>query len=402
MTGLTESAERKPNRDAAGTNRYCTNRAKVRNITVEIDSLARDSVLRHVSLRRLGSIVTATSPAERQTVRNSDALAHRLLLHVLNTPAPPVRMPRYTGISAKRCPSVTCENTAGLKRASTSAARVRERWRVLRVLVHLVVVVVATPVLGACFSRPGFMVRTSPAVTPLVNGSRAEVASRVAELERSTTDGTLKGGALRNAQSELGDLRSRLETGDFQIGDQIIVTLLTPLADAPQVDTASVRAGMLVAFGSLQDVSVAGVLRSEIQPRMQAHVDRFFKGATVRVNLTTRLLLMGQVAQPGFYNISPDRPASEILRAGGGLTPLAQINEVTIRRDNAVIVKPKQWQAAVKVGTTVGELGLRPGDTVEIAGRRQFNWGSIFQLGFFAVSGFFALVQLLRFLYSVE
>lgn len=280
--------------------------------------------------------------------------------------------------------------------------RVRGLERFIRVMTGPSLLFLVTIALSACFSRPGFMVRTAPAVTPLVNGTRAEIATRVAELERRTSDGSLKGNALRDTLSELEILRARLQNGDFQVGDQIIVTLLTPLTETPQVDTASVRDGMLVAFGALQDASVAGVLRSEIQPRLQAHVDRFYKGATVRVNLTTRLLVMGAVAQPGFYNISPDRPASELLRAGGGLTPLARVNEVTIRRDKAVIVKPKQWQEAVKVGTTVGELGLRPGDTVEIGGKRQLNWQQIIQIGFLAISGFFALLQLLRFLYSVE
>lgn len=245
------------------------------------------------------------------------------------------------------------------------------------------------------------MVKTAPAVVPLVDGSRADIAARVAQLEQSTTDGSLRGDALENAQAELARLRTRLDRGDFQVGDQIIVTVTRPDAGGG-VDTASVRDGMKISFAALPDASVAGVLQSELQPRLQDHVDLYMKNATVRVNLTIRLQIVGFVARPGFYTISPDRPVSEVLALSGGLQPTAKLDEVTIRRNGQVIVKPQQWQEAVKVGTTVAQLGLRPGDEVEIGGQKPRNWVSILRSLTFIVSGLFAVLRLLQFFYRED
>ncbi len=250
--------------------------------------------------------------------------------------------------------------------------------------------------LAAC-SRPGFLVRTAPAVVPLVDASRAEVAARVGELETATSNGSLRGDDLRDAQAELARLQLRLDRGDFQVGDQIIVTVTQ--IDGVGVDTASVRDGMVISFAALPDASVAGVLLSEIQPRLQDHLDKYIKNATVRVNLTLRLQIVGFVGRPGFYVISPDRPVSEILALAGGLQASAKLDEVTIRRNGRVIVKPKQWQDAVKVGTTVAQLGLRPGDEVEIGGEKPRNWLQILRSIGFIATGLFSIIRLLQLFY---
>jgi protein involved in polysaccharide export with SLBB domain len=233
---------------------------------------------------------------------------------------------------------------------------------------------------------------------PLVDGTRDEIAVRVLELERATTDGSLKGEALREGRRDLIALRDRLANGDFQVGDQLIVTVSR---DQVIVDTATVRDGQMVAFSALPDVSLAGLLRSEVQPKLQAHVDRYRKEFSVRVNLLTRLQVAGEVARPGFYSISPDRPVSEIVMLAGGPTPLSKLDDVSIRRDRRLIVKASQWREAIRNGTTIAQLGLQPGDEIEIARRRaRLDAMQLIQIGFLVVSGTFAIIQLLNFLYA--
>jgi len=257
---------------------------------------------------------------------------------------------------------------------------------------------VAVLLLSGCLPRrPDFMIRTERATVPLVDGTRAQLAARVAELEQGTSSGSLKGNALKEGRRDLALLRTRLEGGDFLVGDQLIVTVSR---DEVSVDTATVRDGKMVAFATLPDVSLAGLLRSEVQPRLQAHVDRYRKDFTVRVNMLTRLQVAGQVAQPGFYSISPDRPVSELIMLAGGPTPLSKLDQVSIRRDRRLIVKPSQWRDAIKNGTTIAQLGLQPGDQVEVAGRTSIGAAQIIQIGFLAVSGAFAIFQLLTFIYA--
>lgn len=258
---------------------------------------------------------------------------------------------------------------------------------------------VALLLLSGCLPRrPDFMIRTERATVPLVDGTRAQIAARVAELEQGTGDGSLKGEALKEGVRDLASLRARLEDGDFHVGDQLIVTVSR---DDVQVDTATVRDGKMVSFAALPDVSLAGLLRSEVQARLQAHLDRYRKEFSVRVNLLTRLQVAGQVARPGFYSISPDRPVSEVIMLAGGPTPLSKLDQVSIRRDRRLIVKASQWRDAVKSGTTIAQLGLQPGDEIAIAGRRQgIGPVQIIQIGFLTISGTFAIIQLLNWIYA--
>lgn len=252
---------------------------------------------------------------------------------------------------------------------------------------------------GCLPRRPDFMIRTERAAVPLVDGTRAELATRVAELEQSIASGALKGDALNRARGDLASLRTRLESGDFQVGDQIIVTVTR---EEVVVDTATVREGKMVSFSALPDVSLAGLLRSEVQPRLQAHLDRYRKEFTLRVNLLTRLQVSGQIARPGFYSISPDRPVTELIMLAGGPTPLSKLDDVSIRRDRRLIVKPSQWREAARSGTTIAQLGLQTGDDIEIATKRNISATQIIQIGFLAISGTFAIIQLLTWIYSQE
>lgn len=256
----------------------------------------------------------------------------------------------------------------------------------------------ALVLLSGCLpKRPDFMIRTERASVPLVDGTRAEIAVRVAELEQSIADGSVKGSSKDLAVRDLELLRNRLAQGDFHVGDQLIVTVSR---ETVTVDTATVRDQLLVSFAGLKEVSVAGLLRSEVTPRFQAHVDRYRKEFSVRVNALTRLQISGAVVRPGFYSISPDRPATELIMLAGGPTPISKLDDVTIRRDRKLIVKASQWREAARNGTTIAQLGLQPGDQIEIAAKRSVSTGQLIQLGFIAISASFAILQLLNFIYA--
>lgn len=275
--------------------------------------------------------------------------------------------------------------------------------RASRPLLLLALALLTVSTSGCFLRRPDFMIRTHPREVVLPDGTRAQLADRAAELEAQLVNGTVRGDERERAQRDLATLRTRLEKGDFQVGDQIVVTISR---EQVAVDTATVREGLLIRLasqGELPDLPLAGVLRSEVQPRVQAHLDRFVKDFTVRVTLLTRLGVMGGVSRPGYYGVSPDRPVTDILMAAGGPSPMAKLDRVTIRRNGRLIVKGSQWQTAVREGTTIAELGLQPGDeiAVEQMGQRMPTFQYV-QIGLFAVSAAFALIQLLQFIYAEE
>jgi protein involved in polysaccharide export with SLBB domain len=274
--------------------------------------------------------------------------------------------------------------------------------RASRPLLLLALALLTVSSSGCFLRRPEFLIRSYPREVSLPNGTRAQLAERVAALE-SELAGGVRGDDRERAQRELSELQARLERGDFQVGDQLVVTVSR---EQVSVDTATVRAGQVIGLasqGDLPDVPLAGVLRSEVQPRIQAHVDRFLKGHTVRVTLLTRLQVTGGVVRPGFLGVSPDRPVTDILMTAGGPTPLAKLDRVTVRRNGKLIAKASEWRAAVREGTTIAEFGLQPGDevTVEQQGQKMQAW-QIVQIGLFAVSASFALIQLLQFIYAED
>ncbi len=261
----------------------------------------------------------------------------------------------------------------------------------------LALLLTTSMLLSGCLRRPDFMIRVDPAAVPLAEASRDEIAARANSLEQRLASGELRGGSARDARLELERLRSRLEKGDFQIGDQLIVTVTR---EQTQVDTATVREGMNISLTALPDASLAGVLRSELQQRLQAHVDRYLVDHRVRTNILTRLQVLGAVGTPGFHSISPDRPVSELITIAGGPSPLARLDQVNIRRSGRLIVKPSMWQAATRSGTTVAQLGLQSGDVVEVEAKKQRDALQVLQFVAFAATGLFAVLQLLRFLYE--
>ncbi len=249
---------------------------------------------------------------------------------------------------------------------------------------------------SGCFSRPGFLVRVYPAVVPYADASRSELTSRVTDIERQLASGSVKGGKARELREELLQLQTRLEKGDFQIGDQLIVTVTQV---APQIDTATVRDGLTISLTALPDVSLAGLLRSELQGKVQEHVNRFLVDHRVRTNLLTRIQVLGAVGQPGFYAISPDRTVAEVITLAGGPAQLANLDKVTVRRDARLIVKPGMWKDAVRAGTTVAQLGLQSGDVLEIEMKKQRDIFQIVQVLAFGATALFAVIQLLQFIY---
>jgi protein involved in polysaccharide export with SLBB domain len=252
--------------------------------------------------------------------------------------------------------------------------------------------------MSGCFLRgPGPLVAPS---VPMLDAGREAVAQRVALLESDLAARRLSGRRRQDAERELLVLRGRLESGDLRVGDQLVITITG--AGEVKTDTATVREGMQVSFASLPDASVAGLLQGEVQPRLQAHTDRFFLNRTVRVNVPTRIAVLGEVVRPGYYAIPSDRPVAELLMLAGGPTPLSALDDITVRRDGRRILSAEAWDRGQRAGLTVGQLGLQSGDELEIARRRRMDWAQFSQLAFVVVGASVALLQLLVIIYREE
>jgi protein involved in polysaccharide export with SLBB domain len=252
--------------------------------------------------------------------------------------------------------------------------------------------------LAACLSRgPGAL--AAPPI-PMLSAERAAIQERTDELHARLTGSTVRGRERTESQAEVDLLTRRLAEGDLLIGDQLVITIVSD--SGVQVDTATVRDGMLVAFAGLPDLNLARTLQAEIAPRLQAHSDRFFRNRTVRVVIPVRVAVLGEVARPGFYSLAADRPVSELIMLAGGPSSVADLNRVVVRRNGRTVLGAAAWERAQQAGITIGALGLRPGDEIAIGRRRQVNWAQLTQVALVAVGASVAILQILLVLYGTE
>ena len=202
--------------------------------------------------------------------------------------------------------------------------------------------------------------------------------------------------------AEIASIKRRLEEGDFPVGTQFVLTLTT--AEQVRADTVSVRDSQLVAIatqvGTLPDASVRGVLRSELNERLSAHVARYLRNAQVRVNVLTRITILGAVQRPGIYSASPDRPVSELIMLAGGPAQDAKLDELEISRAGRKVLSSKDSKRALKEGRTLDQLDVQSGDDVVVPKKRRINWSAILQVFAIATTLLFAAIQFIQFYYS--
>jgi polysaccharide biosynthesis/export protein len=128
---------------------------------------------------------------------------------------------------------------------------------------------------------------------------------------------------------------------------------------------------------NLPEISLRGVLRSELQAHLVAHIGRFLKDTVMRTTVLIPIGVLGELAHPGYYRVPVDLPFSDIIMAAGGPTPSADLTRITVRRGSKEVLSRPAARAAIVRGLTLDELGLSPGDEVLVAGRRERRWPTI-------------------------
>lgn len=232
----------------------------------------------------------------------------------------------------------------------------------------------------------------------LQRASRAALIARADTLEQRLAGTGLRGKDRTLAQQELASTRQRLNDGDFQVGDRFSYTII---GDNAFSDSASVRDGYVVSISNLPDVSVQGVLRSELTAHLSAHVARYLKNATVRTNVLNRIAVVGAVARPGYLYIGLDRAVSELIMLAGGPVAQANLNEFEVHRNGQMVLTLKQSRRVLREGLTIEQADIRSGDEVRIptVKSRRINWGMALQILFILSSLLLAFTQFIQWYY---
>lgn len=184
---------------------------------------------------------------------------------------------------------------------------------------------------------------------------------------RASLEAEARSAESANRTSEALLLHSRLKTGDFQEGDRIVVVLES---NPTATDTMQVRAGKVLVFPRMSEVSLEGVLRSELNDTLRRHLSKYLTNPEVRATPLLALSVMGNVRNPGFIYAPADFLLRDLIMRAGGPAPDADVSKTEVRRAGQTIWNVKETRAALTDGLSLDRLHLRAGDEVYVPPER--------------------------------
>lgn len=223
-------------------------------------------------------------------------------------------------------------------------------------------------------SRPGFETRT-----------QLEEAERSAEAQGRTPEASV--------------IADRLQHGDFQEGDKILLSVTIPAlqgtaAAASSPDTVILRAGKLLAFSrvpNIPDLPLEGILRSELTDAITRHLSQYVRDPLVHAVPLLRVGVMGAVSHPGWYSATGDMVLADLIMQAGGVAPESNVSNATIQRASQTIWTSDEVTSALSEGLSLDRLHLRAGDEIIIPQKRQWNVAATMQIMAGLLAGFVAL-----------
>jgi protein involved in polysaccharide export with SLBB domain len=201
---------------------------------------------------------------------------------------------------------------------------------------------------------------------------------------RAQLEAQLKAADSSHNQSAAYRVRYRLEHGDFYPGDRVFVKVEQGAAGF--ADTLVVREGRRLDLPQMGDLSLDGVLRSELEGSLSAHLGKYLRNPVVKATPLVRLAIMGAVGRPGFFYMPADLPVTDILMRAGGPTPDADLGKVTVRREGDVLIDESNTATAIREGMSADMLHLQGGDEIQVGRQRHTNWGMIIPIATTAAS----------------
>lgn len=165
------------------------------------------------------------------------------------------------------------------------------------------------------------------------------------------------------ARAEAAGIRNRLQEGDFRVGDQI---LLAVEGDSVLSDTFVVALGLIVQLPNVGEISLGGVLRSELQSHITQELDRFLADPVIRARPMIPIAILGAVNEPGYYRVPIETPITDAIMLVGGPTDRANLRKAHLDRYGERIWLGPELETALREGETLDEIKMLPGDEVII------------------------------------
>lgn len=190
--------------------------------------------------------------------------------------------------------------------------------------------------------------------------TRAELQELLVKYEQAGNASGYSAAFKARAASEAALIRSRLESGDFQVGDQINLLIEGEFRDSTL--TLTVGPGRSVLVPGMGELSLTGVLRSELKEKVQEFAARYIRSPVVHTRTMIRLAVIGQVQRPGFHAIPAEALLSDAIMVAGGPTGTAKLSEARVERNGERIWDGRVFQSAIAEGRTLDQMSIQSGD----------------------------------------
>lgn len=194
--------------------------------------------------------------------------------------------------------------------------------------------------------------------------TRAELEATAQTLERAAASPAYSARLRGQAQRDLAQVRRRLISGDFLIGERIHVTVSATETNFD--DTLTVRDSLVVEIPGIRRFSLAGVLRAELQERAHREVNAVVRNASVTARPLMRIAVLGAVTAPGFFAVTPETLVDQLLMLAGSPDANAPFERLRFMRADTVLMEGKDVLRAIADGRTLGSLDLRDGDVLRV------------------------------------
>ena len=192
--------------------------------------------------------------------------------------------------------------------------------------------------------------------------------ARRAQTSRAELEALLAQAGMSLDPAERILLEERLQNGDFQIGDRIVLMVLE---DPTLPDTVTVKVGRVITLPNIPAISLEGILRSELQDYLSAELSKYIREPTVEAVALVRVGILGAVGRPGFYAVPGQTLLSDVIMIAGGPAPTGDTRKITVRRQSVELINKDEAQAALTYGTTIDRLNLRGGDEIFVGTQSQ-------------------------------
>lgn len=193
--------------------------------------------------------------------------------------------------------------------------------------------------------------------------SRDELRALFVRFERAANSEAYSQYLRDQSRFEADLVQSRLEQGDFQVGDRI---QLNVQGEATLSDTFTVTEGRVLELQDIGQMPLQGVLRSELEQYVSDFLGRYIRDPRITARSLIPITIVGGVTNPGFYTVPSQFRLDDVLTLAGGPTAEAQLDRLRIERSGRRIWEGVPLQQAIVDGRTLDQLNIRGGDQIHL------------------------------------